>query len=238
MPIVASRADEIRRRIAELADPRTRPGAILRLKVLGPRVPPHVQEDLARMAPEVRAAVGEILRDVDTADARAILRRLGGLPSGTAAPEAEARRPSKATTVAAPDDAETEALNQLRALPPPRSGEAASVSRRRGEAHLVLARTGSRLARKDLLACLGALGADRGRLYCEAAALIGDAEFLSVLAGLAARNAECGAGDAIGAIAARERLTARSKAVKDLEPALRAVAMEAITAGRAGARDR
>lgn len=237
MPIVASRADEIRRRIAELADPKSRPGAILRLKVLGPRVPPHVREDLARLPPEVRSALAEVLRDVDTADARAIVRRLGGFPPGTTGPETTDLRPSKAGTAPAPRDAEAEALNELRALPPPRSGEAASVSRKRGEAHLVLARTGSRLARKDLLACLGVLGAERGRLYCEAAALIGDAEFLPVLAGLAARSAGCGAGDAIGAIAAREGLTPRSKALRDLEPALRALAMEAIARGRAGARD-
>jgi hypothetical protein len=39
-----------------------------------------------------------------------------------------------------------------------------------------------------------------------------------------------GAGDAIGAIAARERLTARSKAIKELEPGLRAIAVRAIAA--------
>lgn len=224
MPIVASRAGEIRRRIAELADPRTRDGAILRLKALGPRVPPHVEEDLARLAPEVRAAIGEVLRDVDTADARAILRRLGR-PS----PIAEAGRvASTSTGDTSPLDEETEAANELRALPPPRAGEAASVSRKRGEAHLRLARAGSRLARKDLIACLTALGPDRGRPYCEAAALIGDAEFLPVLAGIAARPADVGASVAIAAIAAREKLSARSKAIKELRPALRAIALQAI----------
>jgi hypothetical protein len=225
MPIVASRADEIRRRIAELGDPKTRARAILRLKALGPRVPPHVEHGLVRMAPEVRAAIAEVLRYVDTADARAILRRL--VPG--AAEEADDTTGTGGADTT-PRDLEGEALNELRALPPPRTGEAASVSRKRGEAHLLLARAGSRLARKDLLTCLAALGADRGRLYCEAAALIGDAEFVPMLAGYAAQSAACGAGDAIGAIAARERLTARSKAIKELEPSLRAIAVRAIAA--------
>lgn len=224
MPIVASRADEIRRRIAELGDPKTRARAILRLKALGPRVPPHVEHGLVRMAPEVRAAIAEVLRYVDTADARAILRRL--VPGASEEADDTTGTGGADTT---PRDLEGEALNELRALPPPRTGEAASISRKRGEAHLILARMGSRLARKDLLTCLAALGADRGRLYCEAAALIGDAAFLPVLAGRAAAQAD-GASDATVAIAVREKLTARSKAIKELEPGLRAIAVRAIAA--------
>lgn len=233
MPIVASRADEIRRRIAELGDPKTRARAILRLKALGPRVPPHVEHELVRMAPEVRAAIAQVLRNVDTADARAILRRL--VPGASEEADDTIGTGGAGAAGTAPRDVEGEALNELRALPPPRTGEAASVSRKRGEAHLLLARAGSRLARKDLLACLMALGADRGRLYCEAAALIGDAGFLPALAGLAAARSDGGASEAIAAIAAREGLTARSKAIKELKPGLRAAVMEAITAGRAEA---
>lgn len=222
MPIVASRGNEIRRRLDELNDPKRRAGAALRLKSLGARVVPHVSEDLARLGPEARQALLEILADVDTADARALKKRLARREADTA--PADTRPLGSRDQREGSEDAK--ALEAFRNLPPPRPNERASVSRERGEAHLALARAGSRLARKDLLVGLTTLESGRTRLYCEAAGLIGDAEFLTPLARLAGDRPE--AIKAIFEIAAREKITARSKVLKELPEAVRVVVAKAL----------
>lgn len=246
MPIVESRAALIRTLIADLDQPTRREAALVRLRTLGPRVPAHVEEQFARLTPGMRTGLLEVLRGVNTADARATVVRLervaGATPPSRKGDGSTARRKA---AQAPPEpvgpnggDEEAEALAALRAQPPAQARESAAISRARGEAHLALARAGSRLARKDLLHCLETLGAERARLYCEAAALIGDSGFVPALAALADRNAACGAGEAISAVAARERLSARSKAIKELEPALRTAALNALAAGRAASETR
>lgn len=239
MPIVESRAAQIRRLIADLDDPARREAATARLRTMGARVPGHVEEDLVRLSAAARTSLIEVLRGVETADARAVLQRLeraATRPGGRPGPPVSRTRSGDPSVSASGDgdgpDAEASALAALRAHPPAQARESAAVSRARGEAHLALARAGSRLARKDLLHCLETLGPERGRLYCEAAGLIGDAAFVPVLAGLATGRPDGGAGDALMTIAARERLTARSKVVKDLADAPRAAALAAIAAGR------
>jgi hypothetical protein len=216
MPIVASRGSEIRRLLAELADPKRRAGAVMRLKGLGSRVVPHVAFDLGRLDPEARSGLLEALGDIKTSDGKALKKRLERLEPS---PRAQGLAPREA-------GAEATSLDALRALPPPGPGERATVSRERGEAHLALARAGSRLARKDLLDSLSTLSADRTRLYCEAAGLIGDAAFLAPLARIAGVRPE--ASKAIAAIARRERITLRSKALRDLEESLRGIVARAI----------
>lgn len=188
----------------------------MRLRSLGSRVVPHVAEALGRLDLDARTALLEALCDVDTADARALKKRLGDAKPGT--PE---------DSVPAQDNgAEATALDSLRTLPPPRPNERASISRERGEAHLALARSGSRLARKDLLLSLTTLEAARTRLYCEAAGLIGDAAFLGPLARIAPVREE--AVKALAAIAAREKITNRSKILRDLDASLRVIVAKAI----------
>lgn len=220
MPIVASRGREIRKLLGDLSEPGRRAGALIRLRNLGSRVVPHAGDDLARLDAEARRDLLEILRDVQTADAKALKKRLVRVdPDATTSPRREA-----------PADADPEArsLEDIRALPPPRQNERASVSRERGEAHLALARAGSRLARKDLLLSLTTLAAERSRLYCEAAGLIGDAAFIAPLARLALVRPE--AAQALAAIAKRERITARSKILRDLDEPLRPILARAILA--------
>jgi len=216
MPIVASRGSEIRNLLAALADPKKRAGAVLRLRKLGSRVVPHAEEELGRLDAEARRSLAEALGGIQTDDARALVRRL--VRAAPVAPPSKTR----------PEDASAEglALAKLRSVPPPRADERPSVSRERGEAHLALARTGSRLARKDLLLCLETLEAKRTRLYCEAAALIGDAAFLAPLARIAAARAE--AGEALNSIAVRERITARSKVLRELDEKLRPIVARAL----------
>jgi hypothetical protein len=211
VPILASRGNEIRRWISDLAEPSKRAAAKMRLKALGARVVPHADEELLRLDADARGALAEALEDVDTSDARALKKRLK-------------RTDSRAVTTTKPsaeESAEGKALAALRALPPPRPSERAAVSRERGEAHLTLARSGSRLARKDLLLSLATLDAERTRLYCEAAGFIGDKDFLECLARLASTQVE--ASRAIAAIAAREKITRRSKALRDLDEPLRVI---------------
>lgn len=232
MPIVASRSAEIRRLLGELTNPRRRAGAVLRLRGLGSRVVPHAAEELARLDPEARRALAEALLEVDTDDARNLRRRLlradpgepparaaGSAPGGAGARTSGLVRKSE-------DGLEARALRDLRALPPPGAAERPGVSRERGEAHLALARLGSRLARKDLLLSLVTLDPRRTGLYCEAAGLIGDLAFLKPLAGLAGVRTEAAA--ALAQIARRERLTARSKAIRDLDESLRPVVARAL----------
>lgn len=219
MPIVASRGMEIRRLIGELMNPGRRPGALLRLRSLGARVVPHVAEELGRLDVETRRALFEALADLDTPDARALLGRL----ARTGPRPAAARRGREAES-----SAEATALGDLRALPPPRAGERPAISRERGEAHLALARGGSRLARRDLLLSLETLAPDRVRLYCEAAGLIGDSEFIGPLARLLGARPE--AGSAIKAIAARERITRRSKVIRALDEGVRPIVVRALEA--------
>lgn len=228
MPILASRAGEIRRLLSELSDPKRRAGAVLRLRSVGARVVPHVEDELGRLDPAARRALLEALGDVSTADARALRERLLRLePTGRAegSPSGSPASP-EAVRAEAGVDAERRALDDLRALPPPRSNERASISRERGEAHLALARTGSRLARKDLLLSLTTLAPERARAYCEAAGLIGDAAFLAPLAGMAIRVRE--AAGAIARIAAREKITARSKVLKTLDEPVRVIVARAL----------
>lgn len=222
MPIVASRGNEIRRRLDELNDPKRREGAVLRLKSLGARVVPHVSEDLARLEPDARQALLEALADVSTADARALKKRLARLDPGAKPAQTSARGSQNRRE----DSEDARAIEAFRNLPPPRPDERASVSRERGEAHLALARAGSRLARKDLLQSLATLESGRTRLYCEAAGLIGDAEFLAPLARLAGDRPE--AAKAIFEIAAREKITARSKVLKELPEAVRVSVAKAL----------
>lgn len=227
MPIVASRGGEIRRLLEGLSDPKRRAGAVLRLRSLGARVVPHAAEELGRLDADARRALLEALREVQTADAKALRKRLmrietrpGKTGAATSAAETE---PVPGTT----RDAEAQALDALRALPPPRPSERASVSRERGEAHLGLARSGSRLARKDLLQSLDVLSPERARLYCEAAGLIGDTDFLAALARLARSRPE--ASEAIARIAAREKITLRSKVLRNIEEPLRLIVARSIT---------
>ena len=221
MPIVASRGGEIRRLLLELSDPKRRAGAVMRLRSLGARVVPHVTDELARLDAHARRALMDALRDVQTADAKALRSRL--IRSEAAAPANAKPAPLPAPSGEGP---ESQALDALRALPPPRRNERASVSRERGEAHLALARIGSRLARKDLLLSLDTLGADRARLYCEAAGLLGDGDFLAPLARMAQVRPEAAA--AISLIAARERFTLRSRVLKNLEEPLRLIVARSI----------
>ncbi len=220
MPIVASRGGEIRRLLRELADPKRRAGAVLRLRSLGARVVPHVADELGRLDTDARRAVLEVLADVQTADAKTLRKRLirsEAAESARPAPPGEEGEAGSGRSTGP----ESHALEALRALPPPRRDERATVSRERGEAHLALARIGSRLARKDLLLCLETLGAERARLYCEAAGLIGDRDFLPSLARVAQVRSE--AASAIALVASRERLTLRSKVLRDLEEPLRLI---------------
>ncbi len=222
MPIVASRGNEIRRLLSELVDPRRRAGAALRLKSMGARVVPHVAAELGGLDAASRKALGEALAEVNTADARSLLQRLARLEAETAQ---DAARPKEPRGHDASGE-DSRALEILRALPAPRPNERASVSRERGEAHLVLARAGSRLARKDLLLSLSTLDKARARLYCEASGLIGDEEFLIPLARLAAGLPE--AERAIFDIARREKITARSKVLKSLPEPVRVAVAKAL----------
>lgn len=222
MPIVPSRGLEIRRLLGELADPRQRDRAMRRLTALGARVVPHAEDELARLDPAARTALAKVLRDVQTSGAQTLLQRLTRaeelIPKGgpkTPPPADDSSEGNEAT-----------ALGALRALPPPRADERPTISRERGEAHLTLARSGSRLARKDLLLSLKTLPAARSRLYCEAAALIGNAEFLEVLARIGEAREEARA--ALSQIATREKITARSKSVRDLNKALQKTVAQAL----------
>ena len=230
MPIVASRGGEIRRLLLDLSDPRRRAGAVLRLRSLGARVVPHVADELGRLDADARRALLDAMKDVETADAATLRRRLAraeaAAPSAAKAAPSGALELGRSTRSAGP---ESQALETLRSLPPPRRDERASVSRERGEAHLALARDGSRLFRKDLLVSLSTLGPDRARLCCEAAGLIGDAEFLAPLARLAALRPE--AGKAISTIAAREKITSRSKILRTLDEASRLIVARSLAAG-------
>ncbi len=186
----------------------------MRLRSLGSRVVPHVADGWELLGPEARSALLEALRDIDTADARALEKQLGRAEPAPEFKDVAAR------------GAEAMALDALRTLPPPRPNERASISRERGEAHLALARSGSRLARKDLLLSLTTLDAARTRVYCEAAGLIGDAAFLGPLARIAPVREE--AVRALAEIAARERITVRSKVLRDLDAALRVIVAKAL----------
>lgn len=189
----------------------------MRLRSLGSRVVPHVSEEMGRLDAGARAALLDALREVDTADGRALRKRLmRGEPTKSQSEPAGGRT----------EGAEARALDALRALPPPRPTERASVSRERGEAHLALARAGSRLARKDLLLSLDILGPERARLYCEAAGLIGDGDFLAPLARLAPVRPE--AAEAISLVCARERVTSRSRVLRNLEEPLRLIVARSI----------
>ena len=50
-----------------------------RLKSLGARVVPHVDDELGRLDPGTRRALAEALKDVGTADGRALVERLNRL---------------------------------------------------------------------------------------------------------------------------------------------------------------
>jgi len=228
LPIVASRGGEIRRLLLELSDPKRRAGAVIRLRSLGARVVPHVADELGRLDPAARRALLDALRDVTTADAKALRKRLVRAEP-TPAPGAE----SAPAPASSPSGPESQALEALRTLPPPRRDERASVSRERGEAHLALARAGSRLARKDLLLSLNMLAPERARLYCEAAGLIGDGDFLGPLAQIATKQPE--ALRAITQIAARERITLRSKVLKGLDEPVRVMLARALAGPGPGA---
>jgi hypothetical protein len=223
MPIVTSRASEIRKLLTYLEDPKRRAGAVLRLRSFGSRVVPHVGDELGRLDADTRSALLDALGEVQTAEGKALRKRIARVEMTSAA---TAARPNVPRVEKAAEGAEASALDAFRTLPPPRSNEEASLSRERGEAHLVLARQGSRLARKDLLLSLDLLGARRARLYCEAAGLIGDAEFLVPLARLAPERPE--AGEAIARIAAREKITLRSKVMRSLDEPLRLVVARSI----------
>ncbi|MEO8360499.1 MAG: hypothetical protein ABI672_10760 [Vicinamibacteria bacterium] len=225
MPIVASRGNEIRRLLGELSDPKRRAGAVLRLRALGARVVPHVSEDLGRLDARARSALLEALSDLDTNDAKALRTRLIRLEAVPGKTRSELNQP-RTGRVDATEGVESSALGTLRGLPIPTAGERPSVTRERGEAHLTLARAGSRLARKDLLLSLETLPPGRTRLYCEAAGLIGDASFLEALARIGSTREEGIA--AIASVATRERINARSKSVRDLDPALRTVVARAL----------
>jgi len=186
---------------------------------------------MGRLDPEVRRSLLDALRDVQTAEARALRKRWMRVDSPAGPGGSETRESNLAS---APDhgaksknvDAEGRALDDLRALPPPRKDERAAVSRDRGEAHLALARAGSRLARKDLLLSLSTLAPERARLYCEAAGLIGDGDFLAPLARLAPKQPE--ASRAIARIVPREKITPRSRILRTLDEPLRVIVARAL----------
>ena len=229
MPIVASRGGEIRRLLLELSDPKRRVGAVMRLRSLGARVVPHVTDELGRLDEGARRALLEVLHDVQTADAGSLRKRL--IRAEPSSPQGAGPGPASSEPGTHPDSRgsggpESRALEALRTLPPPRRDERASVSRDRGEAHLTLARTRSRLARKDLLLSLDTLAPERARLYCEAAGLTGDGDFLAPLARMAARQPE--ALRAIARIAVREKITLRSKILKTLDEPLRVMVARAL----------
>ena len=90
----------------------------------------------------------------------------------------------------------------------------------------MLARLESRLARKDLLQGLATLEPNRARLYCEAAGLIGDLEFLAPLSRLAPNVKE--ASPAIAAIAKRENITIRSRLLRDLDVSVLAAVAQSL----------
>jgi hypothetical protein len=217
VPIVTSRGAEIRRLLGDLTDPKRRAGAALRLRALGSRVVPHAADASGQLDPDARRALVRALGDVQTDDGKALRKRL--LRAETATNKAEKRG-------AMDEGQEARALRDLRTLPPPRGDERPTVSRERGEAHLTLARTGSRLARKDLLLSLGTLEPRRTGLYCEAAGLIGDTVFLAPLARIASVRSE--AAKAIATIAIRERITGRSKILLELDENLRLVVARAL----------
>jgi hypothetical protein len=198
---------------------------MMRLRALGERVVPHVAEELGRFDLATRRALLEALASVDTTDARTLKKRLARAET---APSARPGPVSSRIALPQTSSAEAKALDNLRALPPPRANERPVISRERGEAHIALARAGSRLARKDLLMSLATLAPDRSRLYCEAAGLIGDADFLGPLARIADAQPEAGA--ALSAIAAREKITRRSKALRDLDEPLRVIVARALAA--------
>jgi hypothetical protein len=177
-------------------------------------VVPHVEPEIRHLDVEARHALLDALADLTTDDASALRRRLLRMT------------PAPAKQTNAEESPEGVALRELRRLPPPRSDESALLSRERGEAHLALARAGSKLARTDLLHCLISIGAARSRLYCEAAGWIGDAAFVAPLARLAA--SQPAAAQAIGAIASREKITVRSKVIKDLDESLRPTVAKAL----------
>ena len=204
----------------------------MRLRSLGSRVVPHAAARWVRLDLDARRALLEALRDVDTADAKGLKKLLGRTepgPEKDSANSASPRRqpPSESKEVAPPGaGAEAMALDTFRTLPPPRPNERASISRERGEAHLALARTGSRLARKDLLLSLNTLDPARTRVYCEAAGLIGDVAFIAPLARIAPVREE--AAKALAQIAVREKITARSKILRDLDAPLRVIVAKAL----------
>jgi len=201
----------------------------LRLRALGSRVVPHAADELPRLDAGGRRALLDVLSEIQTGEAKALMKRL--LRAEPARPSAASEVGPGPSDVGVVDDVgddgtEAKALETLRALPPPHGNERAAISRERGEAHLALARTGSRLARKDLLASLTTLEARRTRLYCEAAGLIGDAAFLAPLARIAPVREE--ATKALAAIAIREKITARSKVLRNLDESLRPLVARAI----------
>ena len=231
MPILASRGGEIRRLLAQLGEPGRRAGAVLRLRSLGARVVPHVADELGRLDQEARRSLLDALGEVQTADARALKKRLmRAEPQGEPGPAARGSQlqaaPDRDSVEPISANAEGRALEELQALPPPRPNERASVSRERGEAHLALARTGSRLARKDLLLSLNTLAPERTRLYCEAAGLIGDGDFLAPLARTAMKVPE--AARAIARIASREKITRRSRVLRTLDEPLRVIVAQVL----------
>jgi HEAT repeat protein len=73
---------------------------------------------------------------------------------------------------------------------------------------------------------LTTLDAARTRVYCEAAGLIGDGAFLAPLARIAPVREE--AVRALAEIAAREKITARSKILRDLDEPLRLIVARAL----------
>jgi hypothetical protein len=195
-------------------------------------VVPHVADELGQLDEDARLALLDALREVQTADAKALRKRL--TRADAADGDMTLKTPGATRSITAFEEdkeatslgAEAQTLDALRALPPPRPNERASISRDRGEAHLALARIGSRLARKDLILSLDTLGADRARLYCEAAGLIGDLDFLAPLARLVKARPEAAA--AISAIATRERVTSRSRVLRSLEEPLRLIVARSI----------
>lgn len=222
MPIVPSRNAEIRRLIASLDDPRAKGAALARLRVLGRRVVAHVSDDLSRLSPEVIDALVPLLREAGTAESREALARIekgrrtaGPAPDRAMADDEEETASDEATLLA-----------RLRALPPPRRSEPPSVSRDRAEIHLLLARSGLRLARAELLTCLETLNPERAALYAEAAGLIGDAAFVPALARLL--GAAASAKSALSALAAREKISTRSRAIRTLPEPLRSRAVAAL----------
>ena len=229
MPIIASRSGEIRQLLSALSDPKRRAGAAIRLEAIGSRVVPYVAEELGRLTLSARRVLLEALRDVHTAEAETLRKRLIRSQAEPAAdPKAAVgrRSPRGRLFVDGTDDPETKALADLRALPPPRRDERAAVSRARGEAHLALARTGSRLARRDLLTSFKTLSPGRTPIYCEAAGLIGDEAFLAPLARIALIRPE--AGKALESIAKREKISKRSNAFRNLEKPLRLIVAKSI----------